>query len=171
MKSFRLSLFVALFCIGIILAPTTPVTALDETQLGNLSTNCASIKVQLKTLQKTDSRMRVYLGSKYEIILTNFMTNLNLRLIKDDYADQELAGLQTTFSSERERFKSDFTAYSQSLESLIGIDCQSEPQKFYDQLEVVRTKRADAQASCDRMREVIDWHRSAVLKLWESLPS
>ena len=99
------------------------------------------------------------------------MTNLNLRLIKDDYADQELAGLQTTFSSERERFKSDFTAYSQSLESLIGIDCQSEPQKFYDQLEVVRTKRADVQASCDRMREVIDWHRSAVLKLWESLPS
>lgn len=171
MKSFRLSLFVALFCIGIILAPTTTVTALDETQLGNLSTNCASIKVQLKTLQKTDSRMRVYLGSKYEIILTNFMTNLNLRLIKDDYADQELAGLQTTFSSERERFKSDFTAYSQSLESLIGIDCQSEPQKFYDQLEVVRTKRADVQASCDRMREVIDWHRSAVLKLWESLPS
>ena len=171
MKLLRAVFFSCLLCFGLIVSPQVSAITLSDDQLGRLSMNCSSIKVQLQALQKTDSKMRVYLGSKYEIILTNFMTNLNLRLIKDDYADQELAGLQTTFSSERERFKSDFTSYSQALESLININCQAEPQKFYDQLELVREKRADVQASCNRMREVIDWHREAVLQVMEKLPS
>lgn len=171
MKFHFLAPFLLSASLSLIIAPFASATQLSEEQTGHLSMNCSSIKIQLKSLQKTDSKLRVYLGSKYEIVLSNFMTNLNLRLIKDDYADQELAGLQTTFSSERERFKADFTAYSQALESLIGIDCQSEPQKFYDQLETVRLKRADVQASCDRMREVIDWHRTAVVRLQGSLAS
>ena len=170
MKFHFLAPFLLSASLSLIIAPFASATQLSEEQTGHLSMNCSSIKIQLKSLQKTDSKLRVYLGSKYEIVLSNFMTNLNLRLIKDDYADQELAGLQTTFSSERERFKADFTAYP-SAGQYYEWGSQSEPQKFYDQLETVRLKRADVQASCDRMREVIDWHRTAVVRLQGSLAS
>jgi hypothetical protein len=138
---------------------------LTDEQEGRISMGCGGIKVQLRTLQKADSRMRVYLGSKYEIVLSNFMTNLNLRLIKNNLATENLTGLQTTFSNERERFKADFTGYSQALDELINVDCQSEPQEFYDQLVVARKKRAEVQASYYRMNEVMGWHVESVEKL------
>lgn len=149
-----------------IFAPTTHIAAIDQnTATWRIPTNCENIKIQLKALQKVDSRMRVYLGSKYELILTNFMTNLNLRLVRNNLATMELTSLQTTFSSERERFKADFTRYSQELEKLIETDCRAEPEKFYDQLEFVRKWRADVQASCNRLTGVIEQHHTAVTKL------
>ncbi|MFV0484934.1 MAG: hypothetical protein ACK5MU_01750 [Candidatus Saccharimonadales bacterium] len=155
--------------VNVIVVPMAYAEGISEEKEGAISVGCSSIKVTLKALQKQDSRMRVYLGSKYEIVLSNFMTNLNLRLIKNNLASEELAGLQTTFSSERERFKSDFTGYSQSLESLIAIDCQSEPQRFYDQLVEVREKRSDVQASYNRLNDVLGWHKQEVMGLKEEL--
>ena len=151
--------------VGAGVMPVFRAGAISEEQMGKISMNCASIKVQLRALQKVDSRMRVYLGSKYEIMLSNFITNLNLRLVKNNLATKSLTELQTTFSSERERFKSDFTSYSQALEALIGVDCKSNPMQFHVQLELVREWRADVQASYFRLNEVLGWHRDAVVVL------
>ena len=155
--------------VNILVVPMAYAEDISEEKEGSISMGCLSIKETLKKLQKQDSRMRIYLGSKYEIVISNFMTNLNLRLIKNNIAAEEFTGLQTTFSSERERFKADFTGYSQSLESLIAIDCQSEAQRFYDQLIDVREKRADIQASYNRLNDVLGWHKQAVTGLKEDL--
>lgn len=113
--------------------------------------------------------MRVQLGSGLESVLSGYIVNLNLRLVKNNISAGKFTDLQATFSSERERFKSDFTIYSRSLEELIAMDCQSEPAKFYEKLELTRTKRADVRSSFLRLQEVLDWHRSAVVDLRESL--
>jgi hypothetical protein len=154
---------------AIVVMPVVNAGAISEAQAGRISMNCGSIRIQLGALQKTDSRMRVYLGSKYEIILSNFVINLNLRLVRNNLATEDLTGLQTTFSNERERFKSDFTSYARSLEDLLDVDCQKEPVQFYEKLEEVRVWREDVQASYNRMNEVLEWHRAAVVGLKESL--
>ena len=80
--------------------------------------------------------------------------NLNLRLVKNGMANALLAEQQTTFMSERDRFKNDFIGYSQEFETLLNMNCKNEPQKFYKQLEIVREKRADINSSMKRMKDI-----------------
>ncbi len=161
------------FAVAIVLVATAvnPISAraLSDEQKGLISTNCSSIKLQLKRIQKDDARNRVHLGAQYESISTNLMMNLNLRLVKNNRASAEIAEQQTTFMSERDRFKNDYIGYSQELEELINIDCKSEPQKFYTQLQKTRRKREDIDASVKRLNEIIAKHRQSVEDLKEGL--
>ena len=165
MKKFLLAVFTIGFTTSMIIAPATQVAAISEDQAGLISMTCGSIQLQLKNLQKADSRWRVSLGARYEFVLGSLITNLNLRLIKNNLATDDLASLQTTFSSERDFFKFAFTDYSKSLDELIATDCKSNPYDFYDKLETTRDKREAVRASYLRLNDVLEWHRTAVVEL------
>lgn len=162
---------VGVLCLGLMIG--LPVRAMDaeisEDQAGVISVTCSSIRIQLKNLQKADSKARVYLGSKYEFALTKLMTPLNLRLVKNNLVNSDLAISQTTFSSERDFFRATFTDYAKSLDELVAKDCQSDPYGFYEQLEVVRDKREVVRGSYLRLNDVLAEHRAAVVDLRESL--
>lgn len=162
------ALVVAIVLVATAVNPVSAETLSDE-KAGIISTNCASLKFQLKRIQKESAKSRVHLGAQYESIATNLMMNLNLRLVKNNRANADIASQQTTFISERDRFKNDFIGYSQQLEALINIDCKAEPQKFYDQLENTRAKRSDVDASIRRLNEILDHHRDSLNKLREEL--
>lgn len=136
---------------------------LEKEEIYNrISQNCSSIKLQLERVQKEDSRNRVYLGAQFEIVSTDLMQNLNLRLVKSNLAKAELTEQQTSFASEREFFKNEFIDYSKELENLIAIKCKEKPEEFYNQLVRVREKRSEVQKSVTRLREIIDKHRNSV---------
>lgn len=136
-------------------------TVSSET-LSDISQNCSSIKLQLERTQKEDARLRVYLGTQYETISSNMMQNLNLRLVRNNLANADLSIQQTKFYSERERFKADFIGYSQEMDKLMNIDCRTKPDKFYEQLQLTRTKRKDVYDSTYRIRELVQKHYKAV---------
>ena len=143
------------FVLAIILVFSPSASAVDhrelsEEEIGSISQNCSSIKVRLQRVQKDDARNRVFLGTQYETIASKLMLNLNLRLVKNGMASASLAEQQTTFMSERDRFKNDFIGYSQEFENLLNMNCKDEPIKFYRQLEIVRSKRADVNYSMQR---------------------
>ena len=142
---------------------------LSDEQIGNISTNCASIKLRLKQIQKNDARSRVNLGAQFEIISTNLMMNLNLRLVKNNIANANVSRQQTDFAAERESFKSDYISYSQELEKLISINCKDEPQNFYDQLETVRSRRATVAGHVKRLSEMAAEHRKTILDMRDGL--
>ena len=136
---------------------------LEKEEIYNrISQNCSSIKLQLERVQKEDSRNRVYLGAQFEIVSTNLMQNLNLRLVKNNMAKAELSEQQTSFASEREYFKNVFITYSKELEILIAINCKEKPEDFYNQLVYVREERAEVNKSVQRLRATIDEHRKSV---------
>lgn len=169
MKKFFVAVFSAVLVFCTLISPSAHASEISEETAGLISMTCGSIQLQLKNLQKADSKMRVYLGGKYEFALTKLITNLNLRLVKNNLATDNLTSLQTTFSSEREFFKSSFTDYSKSLGSLIAIDCKTDPYGFYQQLETTREKRDTVHASYLRLQDVLGWHRTAVLGIKENL--
>lgn len=142
---------------------------LSDEQIGNISTNCASIKLRLKQIQKNDARSRVNLGAQFEIISTNLMMNLNLRLVKNNIANANVSRQQTEFAAERESFKSDYISYSQELEKLISVNCKDEPQSFYDQLEAVRSRRATVAGHVKRLSEMAAEHRKTILDMRDGL--
>ena len=142
---------------------------LSDEEIGAISQNCSSIKVRLQRVQKDDAKNRVYLGSQYEAIASRLMLNLNLRLVKNGMANALLAEQQTTFMSERDRFKNDFIGYSQEFETLLNMNCKNEPQKFYKQLEIVREKRADINSSMKRMKDIVSLHHQTITEMEEEL--
>ena len=140
-----------------------------QVALNNISQNCASIKLQLQRTQKEDSRMRVHLGAQYETISANLMQNLNIRLVRNNMSDPNLAEQQIAFASERDRFKDEFTSYSQELDKLIKIDCKTDPQKFYDKLQSVRSKRDELYKTTQRLRTIVTTHHSTINTMIEGL--
>ena len=142
---------------------------LSDGEIGSISQNCSSIKIRLQRVQKDDAKNRVFLGSQYETIASRLMLNLNLRLVKNGMANALLAEQQTTFMSERDRFKNDFIGYSQEFETLLNMNCKDEPEKFYRQLEIVRAKRADINASMKRMKDIVLLHHQTILELRDNL--
>lgn len=159
-------IFVALV---ILLFPCQAVSAaeLTEEQEGAISQNCKSIKQSLKNLQKTDSRTRVYLGSIYQTVLTNFITPLNLRFVRNNIPDNALVDDQSDITSARDNFAHDFVTYSQNLEELIAIDCQNHPADFYSKLEATREKRLAVSEDVKILKQLISDHIDTVMKIKE----
>ena len=152
-----------------IFASSAQAATLSDKQKQYITENCSSLKIQLQQLQRADARSRVHLGAQYETITTNLMLNLNLRLVKSNLADADIAAQQTTFASERTRFKNDYIGYSQALDKLISINCVEDPQAFYDQLAVTQKKRNDVDRSVERMSDILKKHRKSVESLKEKI--
>jgi len=127
--------------------------------------HCDTIKDALKSLQRVDSRSRVYLGRYYEAILTNFITPLNLRLVENNISDSKLLDNQTNFANRRTSFVNDFIVYQQALEELVHTDCKSEPEKFYERLVVAREKRKVVNRDVSKLRGYTDEQKKLVEEL------
>ena len=151
----------------------TPVLAeepdLSDVQRGTISQNCQSIKTSLKSLQRSDARTRVLLGQKYQTILSDYLAPLNVRLVKNNQPNSTLTNIHSSFVSERDAFTQQFVKYSQSLETLINIDCQAHPDDFYRQLSDTRTQRASLNKTVVKLGQLNSQHITAVTKLRDDL--
>lgn len=161
------------FCAVLIAAMPTNLFAVEltEEQIGNISSNCSSIKMQLQNVQRIDAKSRVHLGAQFEAIANSLMMNLNLRLVKNNMASGDIASQQSEFTNVRERFKKDYIEYQKELEALIAINCKDDPYRFYEQLESVRARRNDMGWSIGRLREIANEHRQSVLDMRNELYS
>lgn len=148
---------------------TATAIKLDENRIGAISQNCSIIRERLRRIEKAGAKSRVYLGTQYESVYSGLMSNFSLRLMRNGIANQDIADQQAAFDSERARFRNDFISYSQELQTLISMDCRNEPEKFYQQLEVTREKRANIAESINRLNEIIAKHRRSILDIRDGL--
>ncbi len=141
------------------------VMAITESQSEAIVDNCASIKEKLRSVQKNDAKVRVYLGGYYESILTKFIVPLNVRLVENNLSNAELVENQNNFASVKALFSSDFINYQQELELLVSMDCRKDPEEFYEKLDIVRQKRKTMVQDVLRVRSIISQHVRLVEKL------
>ncbi len=139
-----------LFC----LVPV-PVGAISDEQKLVISDHCEAIKDSLKNVQKQDARTRVYLGGRYETILSKYIMPLNVRLIENNLPSAELVKNQDDFAEKKARFSDDYISYQQSLEELVTMNCREEPEKFYEKLVDTRKKRKVVHEDVLSMRSLI----------------
>ncbi len=144
---------------------SVPVMAISDTQEKAIKSHCETIKVSLKTLQRTDARARVYLGGYYETILSKFITPLNMRLVENSLSNADLVENQNKFVETKNTFVNDFIKYQQMLEELITIDCKEEPEEFYDELVTVRQRRKIMEQDVLKLRSLISEHIKLVYEL------
>ena len=137
----------------------------SDTQKNIIMDHCDTMKDNLKSLQKVDSRTRVYLGRYYETILTNFITPLNLRLVENNISNTKLLDNQTNFAAKRNNFVSDFIVYQQALEELINVNCKAEPTRFYEKLLSAREKRKTVNKDVSKLKAMTDEQKKLVEEL------
>ena len=142
---------------------------LDDNRIGAISQNCSSIIAQLKTVQRLDAKERVNLGVQYESVLSMLMTNLNLRLVKNNLVNPTLAEQQSEFSKKRDEFKQNYIEYSQSLDTLISMNCREKPVAFYRYLEGVRERRQRVADDVKELNAMINEHKETILAIREEL--
>ena len=141
----------------------------SQDKLDNISQNCGSIRQSLKLLQRSDSYARTYFGAIYETVSSKYIIPLNLHLVKDDLSSVPLINLQTSLSSARSDFSTDFISYSKSLEELISIDCRLEPESFYKKLISTRDKRKLVASDVESINSSLTSSVKIVEKIKDSL--
>ncbi|MBR3246611.1 hypothetical protein IKF87_01875 [Candidatus Saccharibacteria bacterium] len=141
------------------------VGATTKKQDAAIVDHCDTIRESLKKVQKDDARIRVFLGGRYEMILTKFIVPLNMRLVENSLSNADLVENQNEFAEAKTVFMNDYIGYQQELESLVGMDCKSEPGKFYEQLTKVRQKRKTIRQDTMRIRSLISTHIKLVSQL------
>ena len=142
---------------------------LNDTERGNISMSCTSIQTSLKNIQRNDSKTRVILGTNYQTLLSNYISPLNVRLIKNNLPDSTLISIQSETITSRNSFTNLFVTYSQRLESLISIDCKNQPDTFYSELENVRFLRSQLEESVNKVNTALSNHLKTVNQLREKL--
>lgn len=165
------SLCCLLTLIIISVAFSCPVSAIKLTpeQSEAVSQNCSNIKQSLSKLEYADLRTRTYLGSAYEAIAGRFITPLNLRLVKNGLPSTELFKIQNDFTSAQAEFRDGYVSYMKEMEVLVAVDCTTNPQGFYDHLEVVRERRKDLQATTKKLLDLALAQYRAVFDLRSAL--
>lgn len=146
-----------------------PANAISDVQVAGIKDHCETIRENLRTVQKNDSRTRVFLGAHYETILSKFITPLNVKLVENSMSVTGLVDNQNKIAENKIVFSNDFISYQKHLEELIAIDCKSEPEKFYEKLEKVRQKRATMEQDVLKLRSLISEHVKQVNDLKEKL--
>ncbi len=170
MQRKKLVLFVLLIVFSLSFTiKTFADSSISSEQSDNIENNCSSIKNTLKRVQNSDKNARVSLGRNFQVILADYITPLNVRLVKNNIFNNELANLQNEFSELREDFSRKYVEYSQELELLISTSCEESPAIFYDRLETTRTKRAAIIDSAKKLNTMIKKDIEIVTNLNESL--
>lgn len=146
-----------------------PVGAISESQKTAIVDNCDKIKETLTTVQHQDSRTRVYLGRYYEIVLSKYITPLNVRLVENNMLSNELMDSQDSFTKMRSSFIINYIEYQKRLEELVSMDCKAEPKSFYEKLVKVRESRKVVQSDTVGLKELIKNQLGLVRKLKEKL--
>ena len=144
------------------------VSAISKTQETAIVDHCSAIREDLKTVQRADARARVYIGGRYETILTKFVMPLNVSLVEQNLSKADLIESQNIIADARAKFVNDYVDYQQGLEQLVAMDCKEQAPNFYDKLVRVRQKRKKVEQDMQKMKSALDEYRVRVGKLKET---
>lgn len=159
---------ISLFVIAMVLMASVlsgVAKGISEAQSQNLKEHCDEVREKLKIVQKNDAKTRVFLGSKYETILNKYIVPLNVRLVENNLSSNGLINLQNSFAETRAVFNADYINYQQSLENLVTIDCRTEPDRFYNELSIVRKKRLTMEQDVLKMRNLLTQYVKSITEL------
>ena len=170
-KATHLFLILVAFLLVFILFNSVHVSAdttkakLNDDQRGEISMNCSSTKSGLKKLQVSDAKIRSLLGANYQTILNSYITPFNLRLVKNNQNLGDLSDLQSNFVLQKNDFNSLYITYSQQFENLLSIDCQKNPDEFYDQLIVTRESRKELNQKVEDLTKTAEKYLAEIKKI------
>ena len=140
-------------------AQSAPLTA---DQIEHIRSNCTTIKSTLNQLHASDALLRVNRGQVYESMASKLMDPFNSRLSNNRLDAKATSVVTNSYRSALDTFRSDYKSYEEKLSSAIRIDCTSEPESFYTNIEQARVLRSKVHDDVIKLHRSIDDYRTAV---------
>lgn len=155
--------FVAIFCLYFLTAPANAQVSEFPTseQLRKITDRCSEIKISLKRVHADDALLRVNQGQTYGIVSGKLMARLNSRAALNSLDTSTLVAATNLFKNDVETFRTSYQDYENSLSNLIGIDCASEPELFYQELSSTRQKRILVFDATDQVSSDVSEYKKA----------
>lgn len=141
----------------------------SDDQLALIQQHCSTVRITLQQLQVADSNTRSYLSGIYLNATNNFLTPLNVRLVRNNITAPNLVDSQAEFVAARDQFSAAYLTYARSLDALLKTDCYNNPEQFMDQLAITRHDRSSVEYHVNRLSSLLSQHKQEVRTLKESL--
>lgn len=136
--------------------------ALTSDQIERIRGNCTSIKSTLNQLYASDALLRVNRGQVYESMATRLMDPFNARLNNNRLDAKAMTVATTSYRNALDTFRNDYKLYKDKLSSAIRVDCATQPEEFYANLEQARTLRTKVHDDVVKLHRYLDDYRTAV---------
>ncbi len=136
---------------------------LSDEQQQKIIENCTSAKATMQRVERDDLVARTIRGRGYNTTL-DLMKTLNSRLALNAVDTKQLTPIPAAFQAAYQEFYNDYTAYDGAIEQTIKFDC-NQTQKFYDQLEKARNKRAEINQDIVTIQTLITDYEALVVAL------
>lgn len=164
----KLSLIACLLAVFVSPMVSAEAAPLTDRQIDVIRANCLSAQSTILQLQRSEAATRVNRGRGYESI-SKLMAALNSRValkkLNAPGLNSATAEMQKRFNS----FKDDYSAYEDSLNTIVKLPCSEQPVTFYDTLTDARDLRAKVAADVDGINEMLDNYQNSVNNLRDSL--
>lgn len=161
-----ISFFLLLAAFGSLALPVAAQSSeeISQEKIEAIKDHCVSAQSAVQRTQKSDLVTRTNRGRSYEYLLS-LMASLNSRIALNKLSQPRMVEVASLLQSNFESFHSDYTSYTISVDQLLRINCENEPEKFYKALEEVREKRAALATGTVEMRKLIDEYSKLVTAL------
>lgn len=144
---------------------------LDSKKQEYIKVNCSATQSTLSRLRQSDTLLRVNRGQLYESIQTQLIEAFNARVSSNRLDGNELKTVNKEYNSALDGFRTDYIKYEEQLSRAISMDCQKQPQNFYDAVLVARETRQRLHEDIVKINQLATKYLEAVNNLQASLPT
>jgi hypothetical protein len=164
----RISLVAALAVFLVAPSVNAEAVPLSDRHIQVIKTNCLIAQSSMQQLQRTEAATRVNRGRAYESI-SKLLVALNSRVTVNKLTAPTLAVATTEMDKRFTAFKTDYSAYEDSMVATIKLSCRDQPVTFYDSLTRTRELRVRVAADIKSLNEALDAYQSGVNELRASV--
>lgn len=122
----------------------------------SVSMDCMAVKSKLSDVHQQDGLLRVTLGQNYEVVSSKLMARLNTRVVENKLNGAPLVKTAADFESTLHDFRDNYRSYEVSINNLMKMNCQTQPQEFYASLEAARELREVVNQDVKKLAELVD---------------
>lgn len=113
---------------------------LSEEQKVTFSQTCVNVQSNLQRISSGDTTTRINRGRNYDQTLKLFYA-MNTRVASNNITEPRLSEITKKFENELASFRENYNLYNNQLKSTVDLNCSSNTQEFYNNLDKTRDKR------------------------------
>lgn len=152
----------ALVALGAASIASAQQASLSEEQKASIRANCSEVKTNLNQLHASDALLRVNRGQAYESLASKLMERFNARLNNNRLDAKAMETVTANYRKKLSEFREHYITYEQRLSEALRIDCNAEPEKFYQAVAQAREDRKRVHADITALHTHIDDYRRSV---------
>lgn len=118
-----------------------------------IKAGCNNAQTVLNQTEKTDAALRINRGRIYNEVVDLFYA-MNARLAANKISAPKLVTITSEYEKELADFRDNYNKYDDQLNSIISLDCKSNPSDFYKSLTELRDKRGKLQNNLNELKKL-----------------